>query len=200
MVRGRLVRLHWRTAMHKDAGGGLGRPSSRSCGKRRDRHRRCAAWAASFARGWDEVNQIIAAANAYTDQEARPDRVIGFSPIRAMSWFLRRRQPLPRLIGGVCCELLRLVLRPAAASRRPGASRPTSRSADWYNSTFLIAWGSNVPQTRTPDAHFTEVRYNRVPSRGGHLPDYPRSPKFADMWLPQAGHRRGAGDGDGPRS
>ncbi len=32
-------------------------------------------------------------------------------------------------------------------------------SADWYNSSYLIAW-ANVPQTRTPDAHFfTEVRY-----------------------------------------
>ena len=44
---------------------------------------------------------------------------------------------------------------------RPGASRPTCRkSADWYNAGFLMLWGSNVPQTRTPDAHFyTEVRY-----------------------------------------
>ena len=34
-------------------------------------------------------------------------------------------------------------------------------SADWYNSGYIIAWGSNVPQTRTPDAHFfVEARYN----------------------------------------
>jgi nitrate reductase alpha subunit len=34
---------------------------------------------------WDEVNEIIAAANAYTARTYGPDRVIGFSPIPAMS-------------------------------------------------------------------------------------------------------------------
>ena len=38
-------------------------------------------------------------------------------------------------------------------------------SADWYNSGFLLLWGSNVPQTRTPDAHFyTEARYRGAKS------------------------------------
>ncbi|HKO88281.1 MAG TPA: molybdopterin-dependent oxidoreductase, partial [Burkholderiales bacterium] len=34
---------------------------------------------------WDEVNEIIAAANVYTIKEHGPDRIIGFSPIPAMS-------------------------------------------------------------------------------------------------------------------
>jgi nitrate reductase alpha subunit len=34
---------------------------------------------------WDEVTEIIAAANAYTAKTYGPDRVIGFSPIPAMS-------------------------------------------------------------------------------------------------------------------
>ncbi len=34
---------------------------------------------------WDEVNEIIAAANAYTIKTYGPDRVAGFSPIPAMS-------------------------------------------------------------------------------------------------------------------
>src|SRR6185312_17326589 len=43
--------------------------------------------------------------------------------------------------------------------RPPGSVVP--ESADWYNSSYIIAWDSNVPQTRTPDAHFfTEARYN----------------------------------------
>ena len=45
-------------------------------------------------------------------------------------------------------------LPPAAHWGKPGASKPTCESADWYNSSYIIAWGSNVPQTRTPDAHF----------------------------------------------
>jgi len=49
-------------------------------------------------------------------------------------------------------------------------------------------WGSNVPVTRTPDAHWmAEVRY-----RGTKVvtvsPDYADNTKFADEWLPaQAG-------------
>ncbi|MBS0460629.1 MAG: molybdopterin-dependent oxidoreductase, partial [Proteobacteria bacterium] len=39
-----------------------------------------------FARvHWDEVNEIISAANLYTVKKFGPDRVIGFSPIPAMS-------------------------------------------------------------------------------------------------------------------
>ena len=34
---------------------------------------------------WDEVNELIAAANVYTAKKWGPDRVIGFSPIPAMS-------------------------------------------------------------------------------------------------------------------
>ncbi len=61
-------------------------------------------------------------------------------------------------------------------------------SADWYNAGFLMLWGSNVPQTRTPDAHFyTEVRYRGTKS-AVVSPDYSEAAKFGDIWLnPQAG-------------
>ena len=56
-------------------------------------------------------------------------------------------------------------------------------SADWYNAGFLIIWGSNVPQTRTPDAHFyTEVRYKGAKSVV-ICPDYSEASKFADLWI-----------------
>ena len=56
-------------------------------------------------------------------------------------------------------------------------------SADWYNSGFLILWGSNVPQTRTPDAHFyTEARYKGAKSVV-ICPDYSEASKFADLWI-----------------
>jgi nitrate reductase / nitrite oxidoreductase, alpha subunit len=47
-----------------------------------------------------------------------------------------------------------------------------------------MMWGSNVPVTRTPDAHWmAEVRY-----RGTKIvtvsPDYADNTKFADEWLP----------------
>jgi nitrate reductase alpha subunit len=57
-------------------------------------------------------------------------------------------------------------------------------SADWFNASYLIIWGTNLPITRTPDAHFmAEARY-----RGQKVvvvsPDYSDHTKFADHWLP----------------
>ena len=56
---------------------------------------------------------------------------------------------------------------PPASPQTWGEQTDVPESADWYNSGFLILWGSNVPQTRTPDAHFyTEARYQRRQERG----------------------------------
>src|SRR6185437_12801226 len=65
--------------------------------------------------------------------------------------------------------------------RPPGSVVP--ESADWYNSSYIIAWGSNVPQTRTPDAHFfTEARYNGT-KVVAVTPDYSEVAKLSDLWL-----------------
>ncbi|HPT51639.1 MAG TPA: nitrate reductase subunit alpha, partial [Accumulibacter sp.] len=88
------------------------------------------------------------------------------------------------LIGGVCmsfydwyCDL------PPASPQVWGEQTDVPESADWYNSTFIIAWGSNVPQTRTPDAHFfTEVRYKGAKTVAV-TPDYSEVAKLADLWL-----------------
>jgi nitrate reductase alpha subunit len=135
--------------------------------------------------GWDEVNEIIAAANAYTAKTWGPDRVIGFSPIPAMSMVsYAAGSRYLSLLGGVCmsfydwyCDL------PPSSPQTWGEQTDVPESADWYNSGFLILWGSNVPQTRTPDAHFyTEVRYKGAKSVVVS-PDYSEAAKFSDMWL-----------------
>ena len=89
---------------------------------------------------------------------------------------------------------------PPASPQVWGEQTDVPESADWYNSTYIIAWGSNVPQTRTPDAHFfTEVRYKGAKTVAV-TPDYSRSRQAGrHLAAPQAGHRRGAGDGHGPR-
>ena len=134
---------------------------------------------------WDEVNEIIAAANAYTAKTYGPDRVIGFSPIPAMSMVsYAAGSRYLSLMGGVCmsfydwyCDL------PPASPQTWGEQTDVPESADWYNSGFLMLWGSNVPQTRTPDAHFyTEARYNGTQSVVVS-PDYSEASKFADLWL-----------------
>ena len=134
---------------------------------------------------WDEVTELIAAANVYTIKRYGPDRVAGFSPIPAMSMvsFAAGTRYLS-LIGGVMpsfydwyCDL------PPASPQVWGEQTDVPESADWYNSTYLLVWGSNVPQTRTPDAHFyTEVRYKGAKTVA-ISPDYGEYVKFADLWL-----------------
>jgi nitrate reductase / nitrite oxidoreductase, alpha subunit len=134
---------------------------------------------------WDEVNEIVAAANVYTARRYGPDRIIGFSPIPAMSMVsYAAGSRYLSLMGGVCmsfydwyCDL------PPSSPQTWGEQTDVPESADWYNSTYIIAWGSNVPQTRTPDAHFfTEVRYKGAKTVA-ITPDYSEVAKLADMWL-----------------
>ncbi len=64
-----------------------------------------------------------------------------------------------------------------------GEQTDVPESADWYNSNYIIVWGSNVPQTRTPDAHFlTEVRYKGTKTCV-ITSDYSEASKFGDTWL-----------------
>ncbi|EHJ8272467.1 nitrate reductase subunit alpha [Salmonella enterica subsp. enterica serovar Muenster] len=134
---------------------------------------------------WQEVNELIAASNVYTVKTYGPDRVAGFSPIPAMSMvsYASGARYLS-LIGGTClsfydwyCDL------PPASPQTWGEQTDVPESADWYNSSYIIAWGSNVPQTRTPDAHFfTEVRYKGTKTVAV-TPDYAEIAKLCDLWL-----------------
>lgn len=134
---------------------------------------------------WEEANELVAAANIYTAKKYGPDRINGFSPIPAMSMVsYAAGSRYLSLIGGNClsfydwyCDL------PPSSPQTWGEQTDVPESADWYNSTFLMLWGSNVPQTRTPDAHFyTEVRYKGAKSVV-ITPDYSEAAKFADLWL-----------------
>lgn len=139
------------------------------------------------------MNELIAASNVYTVKTYGPDRVAGFSPIPAMSMvsYASGARYLS-LIGGTClsfydwyCDL------PPASPQTWGEQTDVPESADWYNSSYIIAWGSNVPQTRTPDAHFfTEVRYKGTKTVAV-TPDYAEIAKLCDLWLaPKRGPMR----------
>ncbi|GIX14166.1 MAG: hypothetical protein KatS3mg118_2125 [Paracoccaceae bacterium] len=135
---------------------------------------------------WDEATEMIAAANAWTIRTYGPDRIFGFSPIPAMSMVsYAAGSRYLSLLGGACRLVLRLVLRPAAIKPPMtwGEQTDVPESADWYNAGYLLLWGSNVPQTRTPDAHFyTEARYRGAKSVV-ICPDYSEAAKFGDVWL-----------------
>jgi nitrate reductase alpha subunit len=134
---------------------------------------------------WDEANEIIAAANISTIKRYGPDRIAGFTPIPAMSMvsYASGARYLSLLGGAVLsfydfyCDL------PPSSPQTWGEQTDVPESADWYNSSFLMLWGSNVPVTRTPDSPFyTQVRY-----KGTKVinisPDFNDAAKFADLWM-----------------
>ncbi len=135
---------------------------------------------------WEEVLELIAAAVVSTVRRYGPDRVIGFSPIPAMSQIsYAAGSRFLSLLGGVpmsfydwYCDL------PNASPEIWGEQTDVHESADWYNARFIAVMGSNLNMTRTPDTHFiAEVRH-----AGAKLtvfsPDFSQVSKYADWWIP----------------
>jgi len=139
---------------------------------------------------WSEAVEIAAAAHVHTIKTYGPDRCAGFSPIPAMSMVSHCvGTRFIQLIGGVMTSFYDWYADlPVASPQVFGDQTDVPESGDWWDASYLMMWGSNVPVTRTPDAHWmAEVRY-----RGTKVvtvsPDYADNTKFADEWLPaQAG-------------
>ncbi|WP_442600225.1 nitrate reductase subunit alpha [Neobacillus sp. D3-1R] len=148
-----------------------------------------------FVRGtWKEITEMIAAATIYTIKKYGPDRVLGFSPIPAMSMVsYSGGSRFLSLIGGTILSFYDWYADlPPASPQVWGDQTDVPESGDWYNTKYFIIWGTNIPQTRTPDAHFmVESRYNGT-KVVGVSPDYAEYEKFADMWLPAKAGTDGA--------
>ena len=134
---------------------------------------------------WAEASEIIAAAHVYTIKQYGPDRLAGFSVIPAMSMIsYGAGSRFYELIGGTMLSFYDWYADlPMASPQVFGDQTDVPESGDWFNSGYLIMWGSNIPLTRTPDAHFmTEARYHgqKVVAVS---PDYADNTKFADEWL-----------------
>ena len=134
---------------------------------------------------WWEAAEIAAAAHVHTIKKYGPDRVAGFSPIPAMSMVSHAvGARFISLLGGSMLSFYDWYADlPVASPQVFGDQTDVPESADWFDAGYLIMWGSNVPVTRTPDAHYmTEARY-----RGQKVivvsPDYADNTKFADEWL-----------------
>ena len=134
---------------------------------------------------WDEATEMIAAAHVHTIKKYGPDRVAGFSPIPAMSMVSHAAGArFMSLIGAPMLSFYDWYADlPVASPQVFGDQTDVPESGDWWDAAYLILWGSNVPVTRTPDAHWmTEARY-----RGQKVvvmsPDYSDATKFADDWL-----------------
>ena len=154
--------------------------------ERRRRYQRARGKGGHVRVEWDEAVEIMAAAHVHTIKEHGPDRIVGFSPIPAMSM-------VSHAVGARFIELLGGVMTsfydwyadlPVASPQVFGDQTDVPESGDWWNATYLLMWGSNVPVTRTPDAHWmAEARY-----KGQKVvtvsPDYADNTKFADEWMP----------------
>ncbi|WP_435889166.1 molybdopterin-dependent oxidoreductase [Streptosporangium canum] len=134
---------------------------------------------------WDEVLELMAAAHVHTVKQHGPDRVVGFSPIPAMSMasFAAGTRFLSMIGGALLSFYDWYADLPIASPQVWGDQTDVPEAADWWNSRYLIMWGSDIPVTRTPDAHFmTEARYQGT-EVVAVSPDYADNVKFADDWL-----------------
>lgn len=134
---------------------------------------------------WSEATEIIAAAYVHTIKAFGPDRIAGFSVIPAMSMLsYGAGARFHELLGATMLSFYDWYADlPPASPQVFGDQTDVPESGDWFNSQYLIMWGSNVPLTRTPDAHFmVEARYH-----GQKVvvvsPDFADNTKFADDWL-----------------
>ena len=134
---------------------------------------------------WKEASEIVAASELYTAYTYGPDRNIGFSVIPAMSMLsYAAGARFNQLMGGAQLSFYDWYADlPPASPQVWGDQTDVPESSDWYNAGYLMLWGSNVPQTRTPDAHFlAEVRYKGTKVTAVS-PDYAEFCTFADTWL-----------------
>ncbi|HKE50427.1 MAG TPA: nitrate reductase subunit alpha, partial [Actinomycetes bacterium] len=177
--------------MYREAKARLGDPVAawadiQSDPQRRRRYQRARGKGGLIRVSWEEAVEVIAAAHVHAIKEYGPDRVAGFSPIPAMSMVSHAvGARFISLIGGSMLSFYDWYADlPVASPQMFGDQTDVPESADWWDAAYLMMWGSNVPVTRTPDAHWmAEARY-----RGQKVvvvaPDYADNVKFADEWMP----------------
>ncbi|MGW0662626.1 nitrate reductase subunit alpha [Streptodolium elevatio] len=176
--------------MYREAKGRLGDPVAAwgdvvGDPERRRRYQQARGKGGLVRVSWDEAMEIAAATHVHTIKTQGPDRVAGFSPIPAMSMVSHAAGA--RFMGLIGAPMLSFydwyADLPVASPQVFGDQTDVPESGDWWDAAYLIMWGSNVPVTRTPDAHWmAEARY-----RGQKVvvvaPDYADNAKFADEWL-----------------
>jgi nitrate reductase alpha subunit len=143
---------------------------------------------------WDTALEIIAASNVYTAKKYGPDRIVGFSPIPAMSMIsYASGARYLQLIGGVALSFYDWYSDlPPASPEVWGEQTDVQESADWYNAKLLAVMGSNLNMTRTPDCHFAaEARHNGT-KMWVFAPDFNQVAKYADEYIPLNAGQDGA--------
>ncbi|HJT71747.1 MAG TPA: nitrate reductase subunit alpha [Terriglobales bacterium] len=135
---------------------------------------------------WDDCLEIVAASMLYTAKKYGPDRIIGFSPIPAMSMMsYAAGSRFMQLLGGVILSFYDLYADfPPASPEVWGEKTDVAESADWFNSKYIVTVGSNLSMTRTPDVHFVAEARGHGAKLVVLSPDFSQVSKFADWWIP----------------
>ena len=192
-IRGVLMDL-WREARARHADPVAAWASIVDDPGRRSRYQRARGKGGLRRASWDEALEIVAASTIHTIQRHGADRIVGFSPIPAMSMLsFAAGSRFLQLLGAVnlsfydwYCDL------PNASPEIWGEQTDVAESADWYHSKFIVSMGSNLSMTRTPDVHFvSEARHD-----GAKFvvisPDFSMTAKYADWWIPAHAGQDGA--------
>jgi nitrate reductase alpha subunit len=135
---------------------------------------------------WDEASEILAASMLYTAKKYGPDRVVGFSPIPAMSMLsYAAGSRFLQLFGAPLLSFYDLYADfPPASPETWGEKTDVAESADWYNSKFIVTAGANLNMTRTPDVHFVAEARNNGSKLVVLSPDFSQVARYADWWIP----------------
>ncbi len=134
---------------------------------------------------WDEALTLVANKLLDNIYQYGPDTNTFFSVIPAMSPVsFCAGSRLAHYIGGVMCSFYDWYCDlPPGEPLTWGVQTEACECADWFSSKYIILWGSNISQTRIPDAHFAyEARYN-----GAKIvaisPDFNSSCIHADLYF-----------------
>ncbi len=134
---------------------------------------------------WDEALELIAEKVVDNIYNYGPDTNTFFSVIPAMSPVsFSAGSRFAHYTGGVFCSFYDWYCDlPPGEPITWGVQTESCECADWFNSKYIILWGSNINQTRIPDAHYAwEARYN-----GAKVvcisPDYNSSAIHCDQFI-----------------
>jgi len=134
---------------------------------------------------WDEALTLVAEKLLDNVYNHGPDTNSFFSVIPAMSPVsFCAGSRLAHYLGGVFCSFYDWYCDlPPGEPLTWGVQTEACECADWFNAKYVVLWGSNISQTRIPDAHFGyEARYN-----GGKIvaisPDFNASCTHADLYF-----------------
>ena len=134
---------------------------------------------------WDEALTLVAEKLLDNVYNHGPDTNTFFSVIPAMSPVsFCAGSRLAHYLGGVMCSFYDWYCDlPPGEPLTWGVQTEACECADWFNARYVVLWGSNVSQTRIPDAHFAyEARYNgaKIVSVS---PDFNASCTHADLYF-----------------